>query len=262
MNISILLSDIYWVFWREMKRFVQQRARIMMAFIQPVVWLVLMGNMMSGLTNNPMAARMLGTGNYIDFMTPGIMIMTTLFGGVMGGTSIVWDRRLGFLNKMLSSPIHRAAIPLGKLLALGSQAMLQALIIVIIALCLGVHFVTGVPGVICLLLLSSLFGMIMGGISLSLAAVIKSMESLFAIVNFLTMPLMFTSNAMFPVSAMPAWLRVIASGNPLTYAAGTMRTIATKGWILDGIWPGVVILCAMLIVTTTISIRMFHRSIS
>jgi ABC-2 type transport system permease protein len=76
------------------------------------------------------------------------------------------------------------------------------------------------------------------------------------------MPLMFTSNAMFPVSAMPSWLRVIANCNPLTYATSTMRTIATKGWILDGIWPGVVILCAMLIVTTTISIRMFHRSIS
>ena len=82
-----------------------------------------------------MAAKMLGTGNYLDFMAPGIMIMTALFGGVFGGTSIVWDRRLGFLNKMLSSPIYRAAIPLGKLIAIGGQIMLQAVIIVIIALC-------------------------------------------------------------------------------------------------------------------------------
>ncbi len=262
MRITILFSDIYWVFWREIKKFFQQKARITMAFVQPIVWLVLMGNMMTGLTNNPMAAKMLGTGNYIDFMTPGIMIMTALFGGVMGGTSIIWDRRLGFLNKMLSSPIYRAAIPLGKLLAIGVQIMLQALIIVVIALLSGVHFVTGVPGVICLVLLSGIFGMIMGGISLSLGAVIKSMESLFAITNFLTMPLMFTSNAMFPTSAMPAWLKVIANVNPLTYATSAMRTIATQGWIFEKIWPGVLVLFGMIIITTSIAIRMFHRSIS
>ena len=262
MRITVLFSDIYWVFWREIKKFFQQKARITMAFVQPIVWLVLMGNMMTGLTNNPMAAKMLGTGNYIDFMTPGIMIMTALFGGVMGGTSIIWDRRLGFLNKMLSSPIYRAAIPLGKLLAIGVQIMLQSLIIVVIALLSGVHFVTGVPGVICLVLLSGIFGMIMGGISLSLGAVIKSMESLFAITNFLTMPLMFTSNAMFPTSAMPAWLKVIANVNPLTYATSAMRTIATQGWIFEKIWPGVLVLFGMIIITTSIAIRMFHRSIS
>jgi ABC-2 type transport system permease protein len=260
--MNLLLSDIYWVFWREINKFVQQKARITMAFVQPIVWLVLMGNMMTGLTNNPMAARMLGTGSYIDFMTPGIMIMTSLFGGVMGGTSIIWDRRLGFLNKMLSSPIYRASIPLGKLLAIGVQIMLQTLIIVIVALLLGVHFKTGIPGIICLLLLSGIFGMIMGGISLSLGAVIKSMESLFAITNFLTMPLMFTSNAMFPISAMPGWLRVIANVNPLTYATGTMRTIATQGWIFENIWPGILFLFVMIIITTSIAIRMFHRSIS
>jgi len=262
MKINVLFSDIYWVFWREIKKFFQQKARITMAFVQPIVWLVLMGNMMTGLTNNPMAAKMLGTGNYIDFMTPGIMIMTALFGGVMGGTSIIWDRRLGFLNKMLSSPIYRASIPLGKLLAIGVQIMLQSLIIVVLALILGVHFKTGIPGVICLVLLSGIFGMIMGGISLSLGAVIKSMESLFAITNFLTMPLMFTSNAMFPISAMPVWLRVIANVNPLTYATSAMRTIATQGWIFENIWPGVLFLFVMIIITTSIAIRMFHRSIS
>ena len=101
-------SDIYWVFWREIKKFIQNKARITMAIIQPLVWLVLMGNAMSGLTNNPMAIRMLGTTKYLDFMTPGIMIMTSLFGGVSGGSSVLWDRRLGFLNKMFTSPIYQS----------------------------------------------------------------------------------------------------------------------------------------------------------
>lgn len=261
-NVLRLSSDIYWVFWREMKKFYKNKARISMAVIQPLVWLVLMGNAMSGLTRNPMATKMLGTSNYLEFMTPGIMIMTVLFGGVFGGNSIIWDRRLGYLNKMFTSPIYRAAIPLGKLSAIGVQGLLQATIIVIISYCLGVRFVTGIPGIISLLLISSLFGIIMGSISLAIATVITSMETLFAVTNFLTMPLIFTSNAMFPVSAMPAWLRWIASINPLTYAVHTMRTISMQGWDWNIIIPGILILFLIAIITISISVRMFHRSIS
>jgi len=262
MKSAFFFTDIYWVFWREIKKFTQQRARILMLVIQPLVWLVLMGNSMSGLTRNPMAAKMLGTGNYLTFMTPGIMIMTALFGGVFGGTSIMWDRRLGFLNKMLAAPIHRAAIPLGKLLSIGLQTIMQALIIACISLLLGVRFITGIPGVIFLLLIAGLFGMIMASISLALAANLKSIESLMAISNFLTMPLMLTSNAMFPISAMPSWLKVIANVNPLSYAVSAMRTIATNGWYFNQIWLPVVMLITIALITISVSIKMFYRSIS
>ncbi len=262
MRFKRFVSDIYWVFWRDMKKFVQQKARIFMAIVQPLVWLVLMGNTMSGLTRNPIAAKMLGTGSYLDFMTPGIMIMTALFGGVFGGISIVWDRRLGFLNKMLTAPIHRAAIPLGKLSALGMQTIGQVLLIVFIALILKVHFATGIFGIACLLLISGLFGIIMGSISLSFAAILTSMESLMAVTNFFTMPLVFTSNAMFPTSAMPGWLKVIAEFNPLTYAVGTMRTIALKGFLWQEVWPGMLILIIIAAITISVSIRVFYRSIS
>jgi ABC-2 type transport system permease protein len=260
--MRVIISDAYWVFWREMKKLTRQKSRILMAIVQPVVWLVLMGNTMSGLTNNPMAAKMLGTGNYLDFMTPGVMIMTALFGGVFGGTSILWDRRLGFLNKMLTAPIHRAAIPVGKLAALVVQTVFQALLIVIIALLLGVHISTGILGIIFLLMLSSLFGLIMGGVSLSLAAVLRSHEALFAIMNFFTMPLIFTSNAMFPTSAMPEWLRWIAKFNPLSYAVGPMRTVATQGWVWRDIWPGVLALVIIAALTTSILVRQFRRSVA
>lgn len=257
-----LIADVYWVFWREIKKLGRQKSRLLMAVVQPVVWLALMGNAMSGLTNNPVAARMLGTGNYLDFMTPGVMIMTALFGGVFGGTSILWDRRIGFLNKMLTAPIHRAAIPVGKLVALVVQSLFQALLIAVIALLLGVHIVTGVPGILFMLTVASLFGLIMGGVSLSFAAVLKSHEALFAIMNFFTMPLMFTSNAIFPTQAMPAWLRWIAKFNPLSYAVGPMRTVATQGWVWREIWPGVLVLVAVAVLTTSVMIRQFNRSVA
>jgi len=261
MNVKLLLSDVYWVFWREVKKFIQQKARILMIVVQPLIWLVLMGNSMSGLTKNPAAAEMLGTGDYLDFMTPGIIIMTALFGGVFGGTTIVWDRRTGFLNKMLSAPIYRAAIPLGKMSSIGLQTMFQALIIVIIATALGVRFVTGVGGALFLLLIAAIFGVIMGSISLSLASRIRSMESLMAISNFLTMPLMFTSNAMFPTSAMPSWLKAIAQVNPVSYAVHAMRTVSTQGWVWKEIWPALTALILIMILIVALAIRMFKKSV-
>lgn len=256
------ISDIYYVCWREMKRYWGQKSRIIMSIIQPLVWLVLMGNMMSGLTNNPFAARMLGVDNYIVFMTPGIMIMTTLFGGVFGGVSLVWDRRIGYLNKMLSAPIWRGAIPVGKMTATALQSIFQVLIIALTAMVLGVRFASGIWGLLLMLLIATLFCFAMAGISLSIAVTVKSHEALFAIINFLTMPLMFTSNAIFPVAAMPAWLKAIATWNPLSYAVTPMRALATEGWVWEKIIPGLVVVFLFALLMVFVSNRQFKRYIA
>lgn len=256
------LSDIYWVFWREMKHFFLQRARIVTSLIQPTVWLVLVGSNLAGLTRNPQAAHVLGTGSYLQFMTPGIMVMTALFGGTFGGTSVLWDRRLGFLNKLLTVPIPRAAIPLGKLLSLLVQSWLQLAVILLIAELLGVRIVTGLPGVLFLIFMASLFEVVMGGISLALAANIDSVETFFAIINFLTLPLIFTSNAIFPTTTMPLWLQRIAVVNPLTYAVTPMRIVATRGWVWSEIWVGVLVLLFMALAAVALATSQFKRSIS
>ncbi len=255
-----IFYDIYWVFWREMKKFFKHRIRIATSLLQPFIWLVLMGSAMAGFTRSPEALQLIGTDNYLQFMAPGIMIMTALFGGVYGGTSVVWDRRLGFLNKLLAAPINRAAIPLGKLAAIVCQSGLQVLAIIIIAMLMGVKVAGGFGGVIWLLAFASLFGTIMGGISLSLASVIKTMESLFAVMNFLTMPIMFTSNAIFPVAAMPLWLQMIARINPLTYAVGPMRSLMLDGFSVEAVLPGFSALLLLATLSAALSIRLFNRS--
>ena len=175
---------------------------------------------------------------------------------------MLWDRRLGFLNKMLAAPIHRACVPLGKLLALMVQSWFQVVMILLVATVMGVRIVTGLPGVLFMMALASLFGVLMGGISLSLASRIKSMEALFAMMNFLTMPLMFTSNAIFPTRAMPAWMQSVARVNPLSYAVGPMRVIATQGWDWSKIWPGAVMLTLLAAASVTLAIIQFDRAVA
>ncbi len=256
------LSDVYYVCWRDMKRFFSQKPRILMTLVQPLIWLVLMGNMMSGMTNNPYAARMLGVKNYIDFMTPGIMIMTALFSGTFCGFSLVWDRRIGFLNKMLSAPINRMAIPVGKMAATSLQIVIQVIIIGIIALALGVRFSSGFLGFLLIAVIAGIFSFAMAGISLSIAIFFKTLEGLHPILNFLTMPLMFMSNAIFPKAAMPDWIKVVADWNPLTYAITPMRALVIEGWIWDKIIPGLVGTFFFGLVMVFISTRQFKRSIA
>lgn len=257
-----LFADVYSVFWREMKRFWLQKTRIITSVIQPVIWLGLMGNMMSGLTANPMAAAALGTGDYLSFMTGGVIIMTTLFGGVFGGMTIIWDRRLGILNKMLAAPISRAAIPLGKMLAVAAQNSIQVGIIVIVARMFGVRFATGLPGIGAAVIIAAVFGLIMSSISLTLAARIRSHEALFAVVNFLTMPMMFTSNAMFPIQTMPGWLAAIARYNPVSHAVKPIRLLVTTGWDWAGIGSGLAVVVGIAAVAVTVSILQFQRSVA
>ncbi len=255
-----LLSDTWFVAQRELIKFFRGKIRVAITLVQPVIWLGLMGNMMRGLTSNPMAAQAFGTGNYLTFMTPGIILMTVLFGGVFGGISIVWDRRIGYLEKLLAAPIHRGAIPFGKTLAMMIQGVIQVVAIMVIATLMGVRFEAGFGGILYILLLAMLFSGILSSLTLSLAASIKTMETLMAIVNLLTLPLMFTSNALFPTSVMPGWLATIARINPVTYAVGPIRELTISGWHWDKILPGTLIILGLVVVFMLASQVVFQRA--
>ncbi len=255
-----LVIDTWYIAKRELIKFFRTKVRIVVTLIQPILWLGLMGNMMGKVFDNPYVAQAMGVNNYMAFMTPGIIIMTVLFGGVFGGISIVWDRRIGYLEKLLAAPIHRGAIPFGKTLAVMIQNGIQVLVIVGIASAFGVHFETGFLGIMMLLVVAMFFGAILSSISLSLAASIKTMETLMALVNFLTMPLMFTSNALFPRAAMPNWLAAIARVNPVTYAVGPIRELVLHGWDWSKILPGFAVIVGLAIVLMLVSQVIFQRA--
>ena len=254
-----ILGDTWNVCWRELKRFRRQPARILMSIVQPIIWLALLGNMMQAIVNMPGFPT---GGNYLSFMAPGIVVMTTIFGGVFGGLSVVWDRRLGFLNKMLAAPISRSSIPIGKMIASGLVSSLQATLILFAAMVMGVKIVTGPLGIISIILIAMILCLMLSGVSLALGAVIKSHETLMVVMNFLTMPLMFTSNSIFPLDLMPEWLKAIAKVNPITHTIDPIRTITTQGWYWDIILPNVAVIIALTLFVMAIATLLFRRSIS
>lgn len=240
--MNYFVNDIFTIAKRELIKVFRQKTIIFAVIIQPLLWLILMGNAMSGLTNNPFTSQIFGTSNYLSFMTPGIVIMTSLFGGIFGGSTIIWDRRIGYLDKLLSSPINRSAIPVAKALSSMIQAALQGSIIILIAYIFGVRFKTGILGILVIVTFCMLFSFIFAGLSLIIGTILKSIETFFSIINFFTLPLIFSSTVLFPLEAMPKWLQFIAKINPLSYAVNPVRTLTIKGWEFNTLIQGVFII--------------------
>jgi ABC-2 type transport system permease protein len=160
-------------------------------------------------------------------MAVGMIAFTAVFTTMFSGMSVVWDRRLGFLNKVLSTPVSRAVIILSKVLSATLRSMFQAAIILIIALPLGFQFGAAFNPINILGVFAFLFLICLGLSSLFIAINIRStrIETPMAVMNLLNLPLTFASSAFFPVDRMPGWLQAVANVNPLSYTMDGMRQL-------------------------------------
>ncbi len=220
----MIISDTYTIFWREMKRYRKSRSGVLIRLIQPAVWIIVIGNTFAG--TQPLIQSVGFTGEYIEFMAPGVIILTAIFTSIFGGVNTLWDRRYGFMNKALTSPISRSSIALGKMLAISLIAALQASLVLGIAFAIGVSFpnpllIVPIMGIVIL------FSLGFSGISVMVAATAKSQETFWGVINFLGMPLFMLSPALFPLELLPEWLAIAAKFNPVTYAVLLIRGMMT-----------------------------------
>jgi ABC-2 type transport system permease protein len=192
--------------------------------VQPALWLLVFGEVFT-------RARAIPTGelSYLDFLAPGILAQSALFIAIFYGIAIIWERDLGLVHKMLASPTPRAALVLGKALSAGLRGLSQAVIVYALCLLLGVR-INGNPLAVAGVALATLLGAAgFATFSLLIACVVKTRERFMGIGQFLTMPLFFASNAIYPVSMMPQWLQVVAHLNPLTYQVDALRALMITG---------------------------------
>jgi ABC-2 type transport system permease protein len=168
-----------------------------------------------------------GVGDYFSYMSVGMISFIVLFTTMFSGMSIVWDRRLGFLNKVLSTPVSRGAIIFSKVLNAALRAMFQATIILGLAVLFGLHVSSTFNVVNILGLYAAIFLLCVGLSSVFLALALRSTkwETQMAIVNLINLPLMFASNTFFPISQMPDWIQAIARVNPISYLTDANRQL-------------------------------------
>ncbi|MFP3190759.1 MAG: ABC transporter permease [Thermoproteota archaeon] len=231
---------------RELKKWYKEPVFLLLSLIQPVIWLGLFGKAMNigaifteqsfnlpGL-NIPKQVideiskyallNSFGTTDYFSFLAIGMLAFVSVFTSITTGMSIVWDRRFGILDKLLSTPIPRGTIIISKVLNGIIRSLTQSAIALIIAILLGLdltHF--SLIGI--LETFSALFLMTIGLGSIFVMVAIRSTswQSQMAVMNLLNLPLTFTSNAMFPIQFMPDWLQYVAKINPVSYAIDICR---------------------------------------
>jgi ABC-2 type transport system permease protein len=168
-----------------------------------------------------------GVKDYFSYMSVGMISMIVMFTTMFSGMSIVWDRRLGFLNKVLSTPVSRGAIIFSKVLNAALRAMFQATIILILAVIFGLQVSSTFSLVNILGVYAAIFLLCVGLSSLFLALALRStrQETQMAIVNLINLPLMFASNTFFPIAMMPWYIKSVAQVNPVSYLTDALRQL-------------------------------------
>jgi ABC-2 type transport system permease protein len=169
---------------------------------------------------------------YVSFLTPGIIGMTLLFSSTFAGISVLWDRQFGFLKEIMVAPVSRIAIVLGRTAGGVTTAILQALIIMLSGILLGMR-VSGLQGLILSLAFMLLIASTFIGLGLAFASMMEDMSGFSLIMNFLIFPLFFLSGAIFPLERFPATIKVLAYLNPLTYGVDGLR----HSLIGSGVFP-------------------------
>ena len=208
---------------RHVRAMLRQPAYLSISLIQAVLWLPLFGSVFRSVTDIPG----FGSGSYISFLTPGVVVMSAFFSAAWAGMGFINDMERGVMDRLLASPARRSAI-VGSVLAY--QALLttvQTVIILLLGWALGTDYAGGVLGLLLLLLASIGIGMLLAAFSSGLAMLVRKEESLVAASNFLALPLTFMSSTLMARDLLPGWIQSIALVNPLDWAVTVAREAIT-----------------------------------
>ncbi len=212
------LWDSWTIAEGELRKLAHDPTELLTRAVQPILWLLVFGQVLA-------RARAIPTGqlNYMDFLAPGILAQSALFSAIFYGISVIWERDLGVLHKYLVSPASRTSLVTGKALAGGLRAVVQAVVVYLVAAAVGVHLDLSPLALIGVTVAVVIGSAAFATFSLVIACLVRTRERFMGIGQVLTMPLFFASSAVYPIAIMPDWLKVLAQVNPLTYMVDAVR---------------------------------------
>lgn len=212
-------EQIYAIVEADIRKLRHDPYELFTRMIQPAIWLLIFGQAMA-------KAKAISTGSlsYLDYIAPGILAQSILFISIFYGISLIWERDMGILHKILVSPAPRSVLVIGRAIAAGIRGISQIFIVYLISFFLGVNLrwdFFAFLGVIATILLG---GAVFSTFSLIVASIVKKRERFMGIGQVMTMPLFFASNALYPIEMMPRWLQFVAFINPLSYQVDALRS--------------------------------------
>jgi len=220
---------------RDLKRWYRNPVSAVVSVIQPIFWIVLFGSAfdLSKFAGVNASAIFEGAPDYITYLMGGILTIIGLFTGMFSGVNIIWDRRLGILQRFLIAPINRASIVFSRILSSVVRILVQVVILFAIAFVIpdGLKLVHGISILDVVILISAILmiSFIFSSLFSIIAVRTTKMESVFGILNLINLPLMFASYAIFPPHLMATWLSNVAKYNPVSWSAQSIRLVLING---------------------------------
>lgn len=245
-----------YVIWsKHMTKFFRNTEEAIGLALQSVLWVVLFGVGMRSIVTQ------VNNGDYMGFILPGIIALSALGGAVGGGMMLLDERLRGITKEYLVSPIPRLSILLGNAASTTTKALLQALLMLVIGMAMGVRLAGNPLGWLGALLLVALFSVGFSGIALAVAAVSRSIMGYHGMIFLFNLPLLFASNALYPLSILPTWMRTMVLLNPTTYLIDAMRALAFGAEPTLPLINSVVIIAVFALLGIWLALAAFRRVI-
>jgi ABC-2 type transport system permease protein len=243
----------YQVTLRYLRVLLRQPAFVVITLIQPLIWLLLFGALFKSVTRIP---GFDGT-SYIDYLTPGVVVMLAVSSAGWTGMGFIEDMNSGVMDRLLVAPAWRGAFNLGSVIQSVISVVIQTLLIVVLALVLGADYVNGIGGILVLLLVAALLAATFASLSNGLGILTGQRETLIGAVSALLLPLTFLSGALMQLSLAPGWIGTVAKFNPVDWAASAARNATTQSFDWGLVAGRVGLLAALTAVAAFFATRAF-----
>jgi ABC-2 type transport system permease protein len=239
---------------RAVRTLLRQPAYAAITLVQPVIWLLLFGALFTSVVRIPGFS---GPGSYLEFLTPGVIVMTALFSSGWAGTVYIEDMNRGVMDRMLASPVRRGAMMISTLAYQGLTTCVQTLIVFAIAFATGARFSGGAAGIGVTVLASVLVAVIIASLSNAVALLVRQQDALIGISQFIVLPLQFLSSAIMDTKLSPGWVQHVARYNPVDWAVVASRETLFSGTDWGAVWPRLGALIALAAAMAWLGTRAF-----
>ena len=254
------VAQSYFMTQRHARQLLRQPWFVAMTLIQPVIWLLLFGSLFRSVTEIPGFGS---GGTYLDYLVPGIIVMTALMASGWSGMGVIEDIDRGLLDRFLAGPTHRSSLIVGRIGYEGIALVVQGTIMGGLAWVLGAEFASGPIGFAVLLGVAILVAFTFASLSCAMALTLRQRESVIGVNTMLTLPLTFLSAAFLPLALAPDWIETAATYNPINWAvqAGREALMANPDWSFILPRVGALLVVALLCVAlATAAFRSYQRS--
>jgi ABC-2 type transport system permease protein len=244
---------------RHLRELWRQPWYVAITLVQPVIWLLLFGALFKRAVEIPGFG-----GDYVDFLTPGIVVMTAIFTAGWAGMAVIEDLDRGVMDRFLVSPVSRSSLIAGRLGMNAVTIAIQSLIVIGLGLLVGARFPGGVEGVLVLVLASVLLASAVGSLSIGLALVARQEETVIGAVQMVVLPATFLSAVLMKQELAPGWVQQVARFNPVNWAvdAGRAGLGSSVDWGLIASRLGLLALLAVFCGwVATRAFRAYQRSV-